>query len=283
VTDGILGQALAYAASGWPVFPCGPGVKMPAIPSAHPAGSLCKGECGQDGHGFRDATTDPARIRAWWRRWPDANVAIATGAPGPDVLDVDNRPSGWEAFNRLKRAGALAGAFALIRTRAGGLHVYYQGTSQRCTVSIGGATVDYRAAGGYVVAPPSYVEADAKGPAGHYEVLEKRPMTGAMFDLAGAQALLAPPAPRRRPRPSSPGGRSPDALARWVRENARPGGGERGGTRHESLRWMTKKLADAGQLDDAGAALVLAVAEDIGLAGGEREARAIIRSYGGPA
>lgn len=255
----ILGQALVYAGRGWPVFPCQPGQKDPAT-----------------AHGFKDATTDPAVIRGWWRRWPGANVAVVTGTPGPDALDVDNRPSGWEAFNRLKRAGLLAGAFALVRTRAGGLHVYYRGTGQRCTVKIGGAAVDYRAAGGYVVAPPSYVEADAKGPAGRYEVLEKRPMTGATFGLAAAQALLAPPAPRRTPRPAA-AGRNPDAAAQWVRDNARPE------YRHEPLRWMTKKLADDGQLDDAGTAFVLAVAAEIGLAGGEREARAIIRSYGGPA
>jgi Bifunctional DNA primase/polymerase, N-terminal len=39
-------------------------------------------------HGFRDATTDPDQIRRWWRRQPDANLAIATGAPSPDVLDA---------------------------------------------------------------------------------------------------------------------------------------------------------------------------------------------------
>jgi hypothetical protein len=256
----VLGQALAYAAAGWPVFPCLPGLKDPAT-----------------SHGFKDAATDPAVIRAWWQDRPRRNVAIATGAPGPDVLDVDNRPSGWEAFNKLKRAGMLAGAFAMIRTRAGGLHVYYAGTAQRCTAKIGGTALDYRAAGGYVVAPPSYVDADDKGPAGRYELLEKRPMTGATFDLAAAQALLARPAPPRPPRSAPAAGRSPDALAQWVRDNARPE------YRHEPLRWMTKKLADDGQLDDQGAELVLSVAADIGLAGGEREARAIIRSYGGPA
>ena len=46
---------------------------------------------------------------------------------------------------------------------------------------------------------------------------------------------------------------------------------------------MAKKLADADQLDDAGAALVLETAEAIGLDGGLREACAIVRSYGGPA
>ena len=56
------------------------------------------------GHGGR-----PGRTR---------NVAIATGAPGPDVLDVDVKPdgSGFAAFNRLKQAGLLTGARALVRT-----------------------------------------------------------------------------------------------------------------------------------------------------------------------
>ena len=30
-------------------------------------------------HGFYDATTEPATIKRWWRKAPDANVAIATG------------------------------------------------------------------------------------------------------------------------------------------------------------------------------------------------------------
>jgi hypothetical protein len=59
-------------------------------------------------HGFKEATTDPVRIRAWWARHPACNVAIATGTPGPDVLDVDQRGeagNGFAAFNRLHREG----------------------------------------------------------------------------------------------------------------------------------------------------------------------------------
>jgi hypothetical protein len=81
---GILGQALAYAATGWPVFPCRPDADpCPYLPGK------CECKAPVTLNGFKDATTGPALIRGWWRRWPDANVAIATGAPGPDVLDVD--------------------------------------------------------------------------------------------------------------------------------------------------------------------------------------------------
>ena len=76
-SQAMLAGALAYARRGWPVFPCRPGRKEP-----------------DTAHGFKDATTDPERITAWWTAVPGRNVAIATGAPGPDVLDVDVRPGG---------------------------------------------------------------------------------------------------------------------------------------------------------------------------------------------
>lgn len=83
-----LRQALAYASTGWPAFPCKPDSKEP-----------------DTAHGFKNATTDPDTIRAWWQRRPDRNVAIATGTPGPDVLDVNvaAEGNGWGAFSRLKR------------------------------------------------------------------------------------------------------------------------------------------------------------------------------------
>ncbi|MFO0932928.1 MAG: bifunctional DNA primase/polymerase [Planctomycetota bacterium] len=95
----MLDAALAYARAGLPVFPIAPGGKLPAIPSAHPKGDpqrgLCHGECGRDGHGFHDATTDETRIRAWWETWPDANIGLRAGeASGFDVVDLDTQKGG---------------------------------------------------------------------------------------------------------------------------------------------------------------------------------------------
>ena len=117
MTDTTLRQALAYARRGWPVFPCLPGQKIPATT-----------------HGFRDATTDEQQITAWFTRHPGRNLAIATGAPGPDVLDVDQHGpdgTGFPAYARLRRAGLLTGATAYVRTPSGGLHAYFTGTGQR--------------------------------------------------------------------------------------------------------------------------------------------------------
>ena len=113
MTDDTLRQALAYAARGWPVFPCQPGQKIPATT-----------------HGYRDATTDPGQIIAWYALRPECNLAIATGAPGPDVLDVDQHGpagNGFAALIRLRDAGLLNGAAAYVRTPSGGMHAYFAG------------------------------------------------------------------------------------------------------------------------------------------------------------
>ena len=58
----VLAAALCYAAQGWPVLPCKPVDKTPL---AH--------------HGFKDATTDPDQIQAWWRHSPDAMIGVGCG------------------------------------------------------------------------------------------------------------------------------------------------------------------------------------------------------------
>jgi Bifunctional DNA primase/polymerase, N-terminal len=185
---GILGQALAYASIGWPVFPCRPD----ADPCPEPGRCGCKAPLTRNG--FKDASTCADQIRAWWRRWPAANMAIATGAPGPDVLDVDVKPdgSGWTALRRLKRAGLLTGAAALVRTPSGGAHVYYAGTSQGCH-ALPRHHLDFKSAGGYVLAPPSRVHGRP------YELLDHRGGTAAL-DWQAVKRLLDPPRrPVRRP------------------------------------------------------------------------------------
>ena len=52
----LLEAALGYATRGCPVFPV-----IDKKPRTE--------------HGFHDATTDPATIRGWWERWPDAGIA----------------------------------------------------------------------------------------------------------------------------------------------------------------------------------------------------------------
>jgi hypothetical protein len=142
MTNPALRQALAYADCGWPVFPCLPGQKIPATR-----------------HGYQDATTDQQQITEWFGRPGGWNLAIATGAPGPDVLDVDQHGpagNGFGAFAKLGAAGLLTGASAHIRTPSGGLHAYFTGSAQH-NGHLPAHHLDFRSAGGYVLAPPSQV------------------------------------------------------------------------------------------------------------------------------
>jgi hypothetical protein len=182
VVSSLAAAALGYAARGWPVFPCKDGRKEPAT-----------------AHGFKDATTDQERIRCWWSRHPDANVAIATGAPAPDVVDVDVKAGGdgFAALDRLRRAGLLAGAIATVRTPSGGAHIYYPGTDHPCR-ALRRHHLDFRSRGGYVVAPPSQVDGRP------YRLLEQRP-AGRPVDFAAIAALLDPP-PTPRPAVRRPAG-----------------------------------------------------------------------------
>lgn len=214
----LAGAAAGYIAIGWPVFPCKPGSKEP-----------------DTAHGFKDATTDPAVISAWWRARPDRNVAIATGAPGPDVLDVDTGPagSGWSAFGRLRRAGLLTGASGLVRTRSGGLHVYFAGTGQPCG-RLPKHFLDFKSTGGYIVAPPSFVAADDK-PAGIYELVDQRDGT-AELDWQAVRRLLDP---QRRPMPRTQRNGDITLLAAWVASQPE-------GNRNAGLYWAANRVVESG-------------------------------------
>jgi Bifunctional DNA primase/polymerase, N-terminal len=214
--DFTLRQALTYARCGWPVFPCQPGQKIPATR-----------------HGYRDATTDPDQITGWFTRRPDYNLAIATGAPGPDVLDVDVRGpagNGCLAFTRIRRAGLLDDAYAWVRTPSTGLHAYFTGTTQHCG-HLPAHHLDFLSAGGYILAPPSQVD-------GHrYQLLETTGRHGHL-DWVAVTRLLQPQRPHQRPEPRSAPGRDLGHLARWVA--AQPEG-----NRNAGLYWAANRALEA--------------------------------------
>lgn len=157
---GPLAAALCYAGFGWGVFP-----------AAGVVGGRCscgRADCDRSGkhpltrHGLRDATTDQDQLARWWRRWPDANVAIATG--DIVVIDIDPASGGWESLARLVDGGWTITPTATVITGGGGAHLYYQapaGSELRNTVGrLPGVAdvvpgIDLRGAGGYVIAPPS--------------------------------------------------------------------------------------------------------------------------------
>lgn len=163
VRGAILAEALDLAACGVPVFPLGRRSKFPAIPNTHAkTDPPCRAECGRQGHGLYDATTDAAVIRDWWRQYPHANVGIRTGVAF-DVVDLDG-PRGIAAlYNGAAPVVDTLEVLGIARTpRAepkdgrpgGGRHLFVPVTGLGCKTDLYPG-VDYRGQGGYVVAAPS--------------------------------------------------------------------------------------------------------------------------------
>jgi hypothetical protein len=238
MTGARLRQALAYAARGWPVFPCNAGQKTPATP-----------------HGHHDATTDPKQITAWFTRNPHWNLAVATGAPGPDVLDVDEHGSagnGYAAFVSLSKAGLLDGAAAFVRTPSGGLHAYFRGSDQR-NGHLPKHHLDFRSRGGYVLAPPSWIDGKP------YQVIQTVQADGGL-DWATVTGLLEPRRQVARPQPQPAPGRDLSHLARWVASQQQ-------GNRNAGLFWAANRALDADPAADLSPLAI--AARQAGL--GERE------------
>jgi hypothetical protein len=136
-----LVAALAYQRRGWSVIPIAPGGKRPLI----------------RWEGFQHAPASEADVRAWLRRWPDANVGIVTGmVSGIVVLDVDPRHVGDLSLTEwTDRHGPLPETAEAL-TGGGGRHIYFRhpGAALRNRAALAPG-IDLRGDGGLVVAPPS--------------------------------------------------------------------------------------------------------------------------------
>lgn len=143
----VLAAARRYAARGIPVLPL-------HTPQGGGRCSCRRAGCDRPGkhprlrHGLTDASTDLGQIDLWWATWPAANIGLRTGVV-MDVLDADTAP-GWAAVGRL----GVAADGPLARTGSGGWHLWLRPTGHGNRVRLLPG-VDWRGAGGYVVAPPS--------------------------------------------------------------------------------------------------------------------------------
>lgn len=143
--DDMLRAALTYSGRfGFAVFPCKPRGKTPLTE-----------------HGFKDASKDPAQIRKWWERWPDANIGVATGSiSGIVVLDIDPRHGGDDTLGALQAQCGKLPETPSVLTGGGGLHFYFRhpGDNIPNSASQIGQGIDVRGDGGYVIAPKSVHE-----------------------------------------------------------------------------------------------------------------------------
>lgn len=218
--DAVVTAALEYAARGWPVFPC----KADKTPYT--------------GHGYKDATTDPATIEYWWTRWPGAAIGLDCGRAGLCVIDCDvkNGTNGIQNFNAL---GIDTSDALLSRTPSGGRHILFSdptGTIRNSASKLAPG-VDVRAVGGYILLPPSAVAT------GEYQQLgewDRQP-----GELPDELRQLLTPAPSVAPRRAAPSPNIPltPNPTKWLNEALRravPG------QRNEQGFWLACQLRDDG-------------------------------------
>ena len=248
--------AAALAASGIPIFPCVPGAKQPLT-----------------SRGFHDATAELAQVREWWRRTPEANIGLPTGAvSGVVVVDVDVHAggTGYPAFERARAAGLVDAWALLVRTPSGGLHAYFPhepGREQR-SWQVPGQHIDFRGDGGYIVAPPSRIAA-ADGDTRSYAVIAVGQNPPRALDAHQLRRFLEPPRPVVAPTSLPAIGARPDKLAAWVA--TRPEG-----ARNQGLFWAACRMVEDGHRYDATLSALGEAARAAGLP--EREAETTIRS-----
>jgi Bifunctional DNA primase/polymerase, N-terminal len=123
----------------WPCSPAGPTI------SRSPS------------HGFKDATTDPDQICAWWKRWPHAEIGWAVPA-GVVVVDLDEKSGkhGLKDFYDREWIEAEDIETPIAVTPSGGRHLVYadRGNAYPNDVAIFGTGIDLRSAGlGYIILP----------------------------------------------------------------------------------------------------------------------------------
>lgn len=131
----FLDAALYYASLGWSVIPIRAKDKKPSI----------KWEK------YQNERAGAEQIRAWWKKWPAANVGIVTGAiSGIIVLDVDGEDGRQSLVNK-----ELPPTTCSV-TGSGGAHYIFKhpGTEVR-NFARRLPGLDLRGDGGYIVAPPS--------------------------------------------------------------------------------------------------------------------------------
>lgn len=134
--NALLEGALDLLRFGWSMLPIQPRGKTPLVSWAALQGCAAEEEV----------------VRAWWKRWPDANVGVVTG-PVSDIVVVD--VDGAKGAASLKEAG-LALPQTVSSATGRGWHVFFKHPGWRVPSRAGLLPgVDVRGDGGNVVAPPS--------------------------------------------------------------------------------------------------------------------------------
>jgi hypothetical protein len=119
-----LEWALAYAELGWRVLPCHTiengkctcGKSKCETPGKHPRIKKWS----------KASSSNPETIRKWFKRWPDANIAIHWKQSGLIALDVDPRNGGLISLRQLVADFELEPTAVQVSGSGCGVHVVYK-------------------------------------------------------------------------------------------------------------------------------------------------------------
>ena len=157
IPNANLVRALEHAESGIYVFPCRSREEINPE-----TGEVLKAKTPLTPHGFKDATTEPGKIAAWWNRWPDALPAAPTGKiNGFAVTDIDKK-NGANWVVSVQKAGLILPDTHTQLTPSGGQHGIYRyppgidkiASGQNLFQNLVGSKktgIDIRGDGGYVI------------------------------------------------------------------------------------------------------------------------------------
>jgi hypothetical protein len=149
----LLEQALGYLRLGLPVFPvCG------TTSHSHLAADGKPQICSDPGKvalvkwkAYQDRLPTEDELRRWWRRYPDANIAMATGHLSRIVVvDLDG-----ELAIRTAQARGYDNGPHVFTGRVGGVHRYFQWRADAPRNFAKRDGIDFRGEGGYIILPPS--------------------------------------------------------------------------------------------------------------------------------
>jgi len=242
----MMNAALQYAAMGWHVFPCSPNTKIPF----------------KNSNGVKDATTNAQKIQEWWKKHPNANIALACGEKsGVYTADIDYDPeegeNGWEDLKEFPELPITVKQ----RTPRGGAHfLFCAGDTPPRSKNKIRPGIDIRGDGYYIMLSPS-VHPNGK----EYEW--ERDMGPGEVDLAPFPSFLCPeerkkPLAWERKAADAPQRRQIDVGRAVVLERARaylascePAVQGQGG--HDKLLWASRAMVEGFGLSDSEALSLL--------------------------
>lgn len=105
-------------------------------------------------NGLLAASSDPEKIKFWWRNHPEAGIGLLVGGSGLVVVDVDKRSGGLETASKLHKEFGFPKSVQ-AKTGGGGYHIFFSVGTPLPNKSNAWPGIDLKCQNGFVVLPPT--------------------------------------------------------------------------------------------------------------------------------